>query len=147
MKEVFMKKRKFFQALACFQPEVVMCFIFRTYLLLMSVVIFTSAACQVVTQPSIVREPQSPQDMDKIVREDGIPLRIEETFEAYPSTRHITTLYYREGVYRFQTDEGKTYSALLSSSVRKIENLQQEVIPLWFKNKYPELDYAGLSIK
>jgi hypothetical protein len=124
-----------------------MCTINGTYLLLMCTVIFASAACDVVVQRPVVHKPESPQQMDKIVHDFGIPLRIEETFEAHPSTKHIITLYYRGGVYRFQTDEGKTYSALLSSSVRKIENLQQETIPLWFKNKYPDLDYAGLSIK
>ena len=123
-------------------------FINKSYiLLLMCVVLLASAACEVVVQPPVVSKPESPQEMDKIVRELGIPLRVEETFEAYPSTRHTTTLYYPEGLYRFQTDEGKTYSALLSSSVRRIENLQQEAIPIWFRNKYPDLDYRGLSFK
>lgn len=111
------------------------------------VLIYAIAACTIVTQRPVVRVVEKPQDMDKVVHKFLIPLRIEETFEPYPSTRHIVTLYYREGVYRFQTDEGKTYSGLMSSSVRSIENLHQEAIPQWFKNKYPDLNYSGFTVK
>jgi hypothetical protein len=85
-------------------------------------------------------------DMDNVINLKGIPRNLSEGF--YGGTRHQITLYYPDAVYYFQTDEAKSYSALTGQQTINFgESVPQSALPLWFRTKYPNLNWKGVSFK
>lgn len=85
-------------------------------------------------------------DMDNVVNLKGLPRNLSEGF--YGGTRHQIALYYPDSVYYFQTDEAKSYSALTShQTINFGDSVPQSALPLWFRTKYPNLNWKGVSVK
>jgi len=88
------------------------------------------------------------RDMDEVVRAKGIPRQVsEEYIAAGPYQLYNVTLQYPDGIYMFQTDAQKNHTVLQMSNTYSLEGIQQQPIPLWFKTKYPNLDWAGVQIR
>ena len=88
-------------------------------------------------------------DMDNIVNTRGVPRNIIEHFQGgYYGSLTTIMLYYPDAVYSFQTDEAKSYSVLTSSQTISFGgSLTQSSLPLWFRTKYPNLDWKGIPVK
>jgi hypothetical protein len=88
------------------------------------------------------------QDMDNIVNTRGVPLNVTEMFFGGNVPRGSLTLYYPDAVYSFQTDEGKTYTVLTSQRTISFGGtIPQSPLPLWFRTKYPNLNWKGVPVK
>jgi hypothetical protein len=90
---------------------------------------------------------QKRQDMDNIVSSKGIPLSITEQFVGGARPLTYINLQYADGYYSFQTDPSKSYTVLLSSNTGSFGGGQQMPIPIWFKAKYPNLDWKNIPVK
>ena len=86
------------------------------------------------------------QDMDNVVNVNGIPRSLSESFIGGKHPRHMIYLYYPDGVFLFQTNAQKSYSILVSSQTTSIPG-PQSPIPVWFKAKYPALNWADVPTK
>jgi len=54
---------------------------------------------------------------------------------------------YRDSVYSFQTNEAKSYSVLTSEqTISFSELLPQSPLRLWFRTKYPNLNWKGVPV-
>lgn len=85
-------------------------------------------------------------DMDNIVNTNGMPRNITESF--FGGTRHNVLLYYPDAVYGFQTDEAKSYTVLTSTQTISFgQSLPQSPLTLWFRTKYPNLNWKGVPVK
>jgi len=100
--------------------------------------------CTQYVSPVVIK---TSQDMDNIVNLKGVPRNLKESFFGGPHDRHHVSLYYPDALYQFQTDAQKSYTVLLGSSTASLEMLPQNPIPLWFKVKYPNLNWEGIPTK
>lgn len=107
-------------------------------------VLFALIGCtQLLVSPPVV---SMRHDMDNVVNSKGMPQSIAESY--YGGTTHFITLYYRDSIYFFQTNEAKSYTVLTSEQTMSIgQGLPQEPLPLWFKTKYPNLNWKGVPTK
>jgi len=88
------------------------------------------------------------QDMDNIVNTKGMPLNVQEAFYGGSLPKGAITLYYPDAVYSFQTDESKSYTVLTSQRTISFGgSLSQSPLPLWFRTKYPNLNWKGVPVK
>jgi hypothetical protein len=101
----------------------------------------TIHGCTQYVSPLVIK---TRQDMDNVVSLKGIPLEAKESFigGAYP--RHTVRLVYPDEMYSFQTDSEKSYTVLLSSHTGRFKGVEQKPIPLWFKAKYPNLNWTAV---
>ena len=102
--------------------------------------VFALAAC---TQMMVMTR----KDMDDVVNTKGMPLSVDESFVGGAYPRHSVTLSYRDGVYTFQTNAQKSYSILESSHTLSYSGGQQQPLPVWFKAKYPALDWTRVPTR
>src|SRR5215831_5334158 len=73
-------------------------------------ILFVLIGCtQIRVSPPVVT---MRQDMDNIVNTRGIPLNVTEGFVGGSVPRGSITLYYPDAVFRFQTDDSKSYTVL-----------------------------------
>ena len=84
------------------------------------------------------------QDTDSVVNVKGIPLKVVESFVGGIRPMHYINLYYADGIYMFQTDAERSYTLFLRSHTVSFESLPQAPVPLWFKTKYPDLNWVGI---
>ena len=84
------------------------------------------------------------QDIDLIVKVKGIPLKVVESFVGGIRPTHYVNFYYPDGIYMFQTDAEKSYTLFLRSHTVNFENIPEEPVPLWFKDRYPDLNRMGI---
>jgi hypothetical protein len=112
-------------------------------LILMVISIVGSVGC-VGMSPLLI---QTRHDMDDVVSQKGMPLQIEEMFIGGPYPRHVVTLYYSDAMYQFQTDASKSYTVLMTSTTISFSGMPQSPLPVWFKAKYPNLNWEGVPTK
>jgi len=84
------------------------------------------------------------QDLDSVVGVKGIPLKVAQSFVGGIRPTHYINLYYADGIYMFQTDAERNYTLFLRSHTVNFDGMSQEPIPLWFKNRYPDLNWVGI---
>jgi hypothetical protein len=110
-----------------------------------SLVVLT-ACTELYVHPPVVK---LRQDMDSIISSRGIPRRLQEDFYSGAALRQTLTLYYADAVYTFQTDQGKTYTVMTNQSTVSFSasELKQEPLPLWFRTKYPNLNWSGVPVR
>jgi len=109
------------------------------------VLFFLIGCTEVRISPPVVK---MRQDMDNIVNTRGMPRNISELFLSAYTPRYQITLYYPDAVYMFQTDEAKSYSVLTSQQTISFgDSISQNPLPLWFKTKYPNLNWKGVPVK
>jgi hypothetical protein len=106
-------------------------------------VLFALIGCtQLLVSPPVV---SMRHDMDNVVNSKGMPWNINESY--FGGTKH-TVMLYRDSVYSFQTNEAKSYSVLTSEQTTSFsELLPQSPLPLWFRTKYPNLNWKGVPVK
>lgn len=90
------------------------------------------------------------QDMDELVGRKGIPrMVIEQTVAG----RYMVTLVYPDEGVIFETDAERSHTAVRSTAKGMAltepdgSPLKQKPIPLWFKAKYPNLDWSGVQVQ
>jgi hypothetical protein len=77
--------------------------------------------------------------MDSVVNVKGPPLKIVESFVGGIHATHYINLYYADGIYMFQTDAEMSYTMFLRSHTVNFDSLDQEPMPSWFVDRYPNL--------
>lgn len=107
-------------------------------------IVFTLVGCsELRLSPPVVA---MRQDMDNVVNSKGIPRNFSERF--YGGSRHHITLFYPEAMYIFQTDEAKSYTVLTGQQTISFgDSLPQTPLPLWFRARYPNLNWKGIAVK
>jgi hypothetical protein len=85
-------------------------------------------------------------DMDEVVNSKGIPLEVTENVMSNPNGMEALVyiqLFYPDGMWMFQTDPARSFTALTNSQQVSMNGIAQNKIPAWFKAKYPRLDWTG----
>jgi len=83
-------------------------------------------------------------DLSSVVNSTGIPLNITES---YSGGKFIVSLLFKDKQMIFDTNEDKSYFKLISSHDIHASGYTQKPIPLWFKVKYPNLNWADIPVK
>jgi hypothetical protein len=108
-------------------------------------IVVSATACAELAQitPPTVRVRN---DMDNVVATRGVPLMVSEHFMGGAIPRHGIMLYYPGEMYTFQTDENKSYAVLTSNHTLSAQGITQKPIPLWFRARYPNLDWTNIPV-
>jgi hypothetical protein len=108
------------------------------------IVLLFVASCS----PFIIRDPYSlppdAHDMDKTVNMKGIPLLVSEhSINVGGRTTSTITLMYKDETFSFRSNADRSLTLLQSSfSNPAYGAMPQSPLPVWFKIKYPHLNYS-----
>lgn len=87
--------------------------------------------------------PPDAHDMDKVVNMKGVPLNVHEQ-TSYIDGREIRDigLMYSDEFFNFKSNADRSLTRLKSS--QSVHPIPQRPLPVWFKVKYPHLDYLNI---